>query len=36
MTIAFAATGARQLTLIFAANTGWPAARISEFKVYAH
>jgi hypothetical protein len=34
--ISFPATGARELTLTFTANTGWPAAQVSEFEVYAH
>ncbi len=36
VTIAFPATSLRTLTLTFTANTGWPAAQISEFEVYAH
>jgi len=35
VTISFPATSARELTLTFTANTGWPAAQISEFEVYA-
>lgn len=36
VTIAFPAVPARELTLTFTSNTGWPAAQISEFEVYAH
>ncbi|GIF95567.1 glycosyl hydrolase family 28-related protein [Catellatospora citrea] len=36
VTIAFPAVTARELTLTFTSNTGWPAAQISEFEVYAH
>jgi hypothetical protein len=36
VTIAFPSTSLRTLTLTFTANTGWPAAQISEFEVYAH
>ncbi|GAA1384766.1 discoidin domain-containing protein [Catellatospora chokoriensis] len=35
VTIAFPAVTARELTLTFTSNTGWPAAQISEFEVYA-
>jgi hypothetical protein len=35
VTISFPATSARELTLTFTANTGWPAAQVSEFEVYA-
>ncbi|MEV6116097.1 discoidin domain-containing protein [Streptomyces sp. NPDC052109] len=34
VTINFAATGTRYLRTLITANTGWPAAQISEFKVY--
>jgi hypothetical protein len=36
VTISFPPTSARTLTLTFTGNTGWPAAQISEFEVYAH
>ncbi|MBB5870097.1 hypothetical protein F4553_003476 [Allocatelliglobosispora scoriae] len=36
VTITFPATSARKLTLTFTGNTGWPAAQISEFEVYAN
>ncbi|MFC7242169.1 glycosyl hydrolase family 28-related protein [Catellatospora aurea] len=36
VTITFPAVTAWELTLTFTANTGWPAAQISEFEVYAH
>jgi hypothetical protein len=36
VTISFPATSAREITLTFTGNTGWPAAQISEFEVYAH
>jgi Pectate lyase superfamily protein/Abnormal spindle-like microcephaly-assoc'd, ASPM-SPD-2-Hydin/F5/8 type C domain len=36
VTIAFPSTSLRTITLTFTANTGWPAAQISEFEVYAH
>lgn len=35
VTITFPAVEARELTLTFTQNTGWPAAQISEFEVYA-
>jgi hypothetical protein len=35
VTITFAATSVRQLRLTFADNSGWPAAQISEFEIYA-
>jgi hypothetical protein len=35
VTITFAATSVRQLRLTFTANTGWPAAQVSEFEIYA-
>ncbi len=36
VTLAFPAVTARELTLTFTSNTGWPAAQISEFEVYAN
>ena len=36
VTITVPATTARQLTLTFTGNTGWPAAQLSEFEVYAN
>lgn len=36
VTITFPSTSLRRITLTFTANTGWPAAQISEFEVYAH
>jgi hypothetical protein len=36
VTITFPPTSLRTLTLTFTGNTGWPAAQISEFEVYAH
>jgi hypothetical protein len=33
-TITFAATSQRFVRLNFTANTGWPAAQVSEFEVY--
>ncbi|GIG66699.1 choice-of-anchor D domain-containing protein [Phytomonospora endophytica] len=36
VTITFSAVSARELVLTFTGNTGWPAAQISEFEVYAH
>jgi hypothetical protein len=36
VTITFPAVTAQKLTLTFTNNTGWPAAQISEFEVYAH
>jgi hypothetical protein len=36
VTITFPATTARTLTLTITGNTGWPAAQLSEFEVYAH
>ncbi|MEY9855870.1 hypothetical protein ABH935_001474 [Catenulispora sp. GAS73] len=36
VTIAFPATVLRTLTLTVTGNTGWPAAQLSEFEVYAH
>jgi hypothetical protein len=35
-TITFPSTSLRTITLTFTANTGWPAAQISELEVYAH
>ncbi len=35
VTITFPATTAQEITLSFTGNTGWPAAQISEFEVYA-
>jgi hypothetical protein len=35
VTIAFTATSRRYLRLVFTANTGWPAAQVSEFEAYA-
>jgi len=34
-TLTFSATSSRYLRLAFTANTGWPAAQLSEFEVYA-
>ncbi|MFG1879170.1 discoidin domain-containing protein, partial [Sphaerisporangium sp. NPDC049003] len=34
VTISFAPTSARYVRLSFTANTGWPAAQLSEFEVY--
>ncbi|WP_405149955.1 discoidin domain-containing protein [Sphaerisporangium sp. NBC_01403] len=34
VTISFAQTSARYVRLNFTANTGWPAAQLSEFEVY--
>ncbi|MFG2884319.1 discoidin domain-containing protein [Streptomyces sp. NPDC048297] len=34
VTINFAATGTRYLRTLVTANTGWPAAQVSEFQVY--
>jgi hypothetical protein len=36
VTIAFPATTTQHLMLAFTGNTGWPAAQISEWEVYAH
>ncbi|GAA2393509.1 choice-of-anchor D domain-containing protein [Dactylosporangium salmoneum] len=36
ITITFPSTTVRTLTLTFTGNTGWPAAQLSEFEVYAH
>jgi alpha-1,3-glucanase-like protein/F5/8 type C domain-containing protein/HYDIN/CFA65/VesB family protein len=36
VTIAYPATSARYLRLTLTGNTGWPAAQISEFEIYAH
>jgi hypothetical protein len=35
VTITFTATQVRQLRLTFTANTGWPAAQVSELEVYS-
>jgi hypothetical protein len=35
VTVSFAATSRRYLRLTFTANTGWPAAQLSEFEAYA-
>jgi hypothetical protein len=36
VTITFPATSTQTLTLTVTGNTGWPAAQISEFEVFAH
>jgi hypothetical protein len=36
VTIPFPATATRHLTLTVTGNTGWPAAQISQWEVYAH
>ena len=36
VTITFPATVLRTVTLTITGNTGWPAAQLSEFEVYAH
>ncbi|NUT20702.1 MAG: choice-of-anchor D domain-containing protein [Hamadaea sp.] len=36
VTITFPPVSAREITLTVTGNTGWPAAQVSEFEVYAH